>query len=123
LRNGPDQPVARDMTDTFRQRDLLRKNNFGAMRLALAIVVLLIHMFAAFRGTWDAREVLMLPTGGQMDLGALAVNWFFAISGFLITLSWMRTPEMRTFLTKRVLRIYPGFLLASLISLLIVAPL
>src|SRR3954462_664223 len=103
------------MQDTFYDRDLLRKNNFGAMRLVFALSVIISHTFAAFGGKIEDGEPLMAATGKQMDLGGLAVNGFFAISGYLITLSWMRTPSFKTFLTKRVLRIYPGFLLASVI--------
>lgn len=111
------------MKDTFLDRDNLRRNNFGALRLVLALFVLFSHSFAAYHGGHDAGEHFFQLTRGQMDLGAFAVNAFFAISGYLITLSWLRTPRFSTFMMKRVLRIYPGFIVASIFSLIIVAPL
>lgn len=110
------------MNDTFLDRDNLRQNNFGALRLILALLVLFSHTFAAYHGNDDTEPFYRL-TRFQMDVSAFAVNGFFGISGFLITLSWMRTPRFKTFMMKRILRIYPGFIIASLISLLIVAPL
>lgn len=111
------------MDDTFLDRDNFRRNNFGALRLILALFVLLSHTFAAYYGDDSAQEILLRASHAQMDLGAFAVNAFFAISGYLITLSWLRTPRMKTFLMKRVLRIYPGFIVASIVSLLVIAPL
>jgi len=109
-------------SDSFLARDQCCRNNFGAIRLVLASLVILSHSYPAMHGSF-AGEMLWDATRGQMELGALAVNLFFATSGYLITLSWLRTPQLGTFLTKRVLRIYPGFVLASVISLLVVAPL
>src|SRR5215207_4790646 len=111
------------MNETFAHRDQLRQNNFGALRLILALFVLVSHTFAAYYGDASDQEFLLRATRGQLDLSAFAVNAFFAISGYLITLSWLRTPRMTTFLMKRVLRIFPGFIVASIVSLLIVAPL
>ena len=111
------------MNDTFLDRDNRRQNNFGALRLLLALAVLFSHAYAAYAGKHEDADHLCILTRGQMDLGSLAVQAFFAISGYLITLSWLRTPQLRTFLLKRVLRIYPGFIVASIISLLVFAPL
>ena len=55
--------------------------------------------------------------------GGVAVPFFFVISGFLVTRSWLKSPKLGDFLQKRVLRIYPGFLIASLFCALVVGPL
>jgi peptidoglycan/LPS O-acetylase OafA/YrhL len=55
----------------------------------------------------------MRMSGGQMTFGAVAVDGFFIISGFLITASWMRRPKLGDYLKKRVSRIYPGFIGAT----------
>ncbi len=52
----------------------------------------------------------------------MAVNCFFILSGYLIVQSWLRTPQIKDYLSKRILRIYPSFLAACLLSLLIVGP-
>jgi peptidoglycan/LPS O-acetylase OafA/YrhL len=111
------------MTDTFLERDKDPRNNFGPIRLMLATFVVLSHTFFAISDEMAEHEPLLRLTGGQEDLGSLAVNAFFVISGYLVALSWLHTPHVRVFLTKRVLRIYPGFIVASIFSLLIVAPL
>jgi peptidoglycan/LPS O-acetylase OafA/YrhL len=49
------------------------------------------------------------------------VDLFFVISGLLITMSWFGSADMADYLRKRVLRIYPGFVVAMLVSLGITA--
>lgn len=68
------------------------------------------------------REVLTRLTG-TTSFGELAVDGFFVISGFLITASYANGRSALSYLFKRAARIYPGFLAASLFSLLVVAPL
>jgi peptidoglycan/LPS O-acetylase OafA/YrhL len=102
-----------------------RAQNLDVIRLTLALCVLVSHAYllsqssAAFHKT----DPLLRLTRGQMDLGGLSVNLFFVISGYLITQSWLKTRDARQFLRARILRIYPGFIAASLFGLLIVGPL
>lgn len=69
-----------------------RDNALNAWRLVLAISVILGHSF-----TVTGRPS---PTGivGHL-LGAGGVDGFFAVSGFLITASWLRQPHLREYLT------------------------
>ena len=64
----------------------------------------------------------MLATRGQVTGGAVAVDLFFVMSGFLIAASAERSKSIADFLRKRVKRIYPGFVVAALLSLLVVLP-
>jgi peptidoglycan/LPS O-acetylase OafA/YrhL len=41
------------------------------------------------------------------DFGELGVGSFFVISGYLVTASWRRAPELRVLPEKRLLRIEP----------------
>lgn len=100
----------------------LAGNNFDFLRWALAVLVILSHSFALLSGS-DETEPLMRWTGSQLTFGGLAVNWFFVISGFLITHSWLRCKSLPRFLRKRACRILPGFVLAMLFCGLVVAPL
>ena len=61
-------------------------------------------------------------THGQLNSGPFAVCCFFIISGFLITHSWMRTKSPISYLKKRICRIYPGFIVATLIGIFVIAP-
>ena len=47
-------------------------------------------------------------TRGQTHGGDLAVHGFFAISGYLITISWEKSAGALDYLRKRTLRILPG---------------
>lgn len=107
------------MRQSFALRSQDRFNNFDALRLLLATAVLFSHCFVVGGGADPLRGL----SGGRLDFGILAVNGFFAISGFLIALSWLRAPQPGPFLWKRTLRIYPGFLAACLLCLLVAAPL
>ena len=57
-------------------------NNFDVLRFALASLVIFSHSFPLLQGD-NRREPLSVLTGGQTDLGKLAVDGFFLISGFL----------------------------------------
>jgi peptidoglycan/LPS O-acetylase OafA/YrhL len=86
-------------------------NGFGALRLVLALAVVVSHAFSVVTGRVD-DEPLALSTG--FTLGEHAVNGFFAISGFLVTMSFDRR-GWRDYLVARTLRIVPGFVVATLV--------
>ncbi|WP_293454360.1 acyltransferase [Phenylobacterium sp.] len=59
---------------------------------------------------------------GTITLGAFAVDFFFVISGYLISGSYLSSRTLTSFLQKRVLRIYPAFVVAYLASVFLVGP-
>jgi peptidoglycan/LPS O-acetylase OafA/YrhL len=91
-----------------------RRNSLNFLRLMFALVVIVSH-------TW--------PIGGYGDdpriagekLGTWAVAGFFAISGYLIANSRLHG-AMSTFLARRVLRIYPGYLVCLVVVAFAFAP-
>jgi peptidoglycan/LPS O-acetylase OafA/YrhL len=97
-------------------------NNFDLIRFAFASLVIFSHAYPLATGT-EVDEPLMRLSRGQMTLGTLAVDCFFIISGFLISQSWTHKPRVRSYLAKRVRRIYPGFLVASALCAFVLAPL
>ena len=95
-------------------------NGFGLLRLALALAVVVSHCFSVTTGR-VADEPLTGFTG--YTLGEHAVNGFFAISGFLVTMSLDRRGA-RDYALARALRILPGLVAAVLaVSLLLGAAL
>jgi len=86
-------------------------NNFTLMRLALALAVVVSHAFSVASGTLS-DEPLVVSTG--FTLGEHAVNGFFAISGFLVTMSFDRR-GWRDYSIARTLRIVPGLVVATLV--------
>ena len=57
-----------------------------------------------------------------MSFGVLGVDGFFIVSGYLITKSFQSSDSLFNYFKKRVLRIYPGFIVAFLLCLFVLAP-
>ncbi len=96
----------------------MHANNFGFLRLLLAALVILSHSWTLIG--MHGSEPLVWLTRGQLDFGTVAVDGFFVISGYLIVKSWLNKPIARQYLLKRTLRIYPGYIVAYLLSLFVV---
>ncbi|MEO6080797.1 MAG: acyltransferase [Steroidobacteraceae bacterium] len=99
-----------------------RQNNFNALRMAMAILVIWSHCFALYLGT-EENEPIALLTKGALDSGKIAVDVFFMISGFLILKSFDRSTSAWSYLGKRIARIYPGYLAAIGICAFVMLPL
>jgi peptidoglycan/LPS O-acetylase OafA/YrhL len=97
-----------------------RQNNIEFLRLGLALMVVFAHSFAV---TQTSAEPFALLTRGQATGGTIAVDAFFILSGFLITASYERSSSIFSFLKKRIVRIYPAFLVVTLVAALCVVPL
>jgi peptidoglycan/LPS O-acetylase OafA/YrhL len=95
-------------------------NNIGLIRLLLAVAVIGSHSYQLCLGP-SASDPLAVLTSGQESGGSLAVNLFFLLSGYLITKSWLMSSSATAYLRKRILRIYPGFLVAIVVSAIIAA--
>lgn len=96
-------------------RAVPRTNNFDALRLLAATVVVYGH---AFPLTKTAQVVIL---GNSVE--SLAVKVFFVISGYLISESWLRDPQINRFLIRRALRIFPALIVVVLLSVLVLGPL
>lgn len=96
-------------------------NHFNLLRVVFASMVILSHAFELTDGNRGREPLTRLF--GTISLGELAVDGFFILSGYLITKSWMTQPSWRDFLIKRIARIYPAFIVCSLVCGLLVAPL
>ncbi len=78
-----------------------RSNSIGFMRIALATAVVVSH-------AWPLGGFGPDPGRAENNLGILAVEGFFALSGFLITRSGEHLSTGR-FLWHRILRIMPAY--------------
>ncbi len=100
------------------QYDGRRNNNFTAIRLFLAWLVLFGHSFAVTKSGLDP-----ISAGLRLGfVGSIAVNGFFAISGFLVAGSFARHGPIG-FSLARMLRIYPGLIVCILLSTFVLGPL
>jgi peptidoglycan/LPS O-acetylase OafA/YrhL len=80
----------------------LKSNNFDILRLGLALIVCLVH--AADLSQFPALVPIALFLSSD-----LAVKSFFVVSGFLIFMSYEKSPDLKTYLVRRGRRIYPAY--------------
>ena len=93
-----------------------RGYHFSLLRAGLAALVVLSHSFDLIDGNPYRQPVYRVF--GTVTFGSLAVDGFFIVSGFLITQSFLGSGYV-AYGVKRVLRIYPGFLVAFVVSVVI----
>ena len=96
-------------------------NNFDFLRIAAAILVFISHAFCIY----GKDELKLLSSGfgfSGITLGTLGTSMFFAISGYLIAQSWVRTQALIPFLKKRILRLYPAIIVNFLVVTFVIAP-
>jgi peptidoglycan/LPS O-acetylase OafA/YrhL len=91
---------------------MTRKNSFDFIRLLAAVFVVFSHSFAL--------TGFIEPHLGTFSLGALGVWIFFILSGYLISKSWDQYPRFNVFFAKRILRIFPGLIMAIVLTIIVV---
>jgi peptidoglycan/LPS O-acetylase OafA/YrhL len=93
------------------------RNSLMFLRLGLAILVIFAHSYELGGFGNDP-----LKSRYGFGYGELAVDCFFAISGFLITNSYLNSSSVKSYVWKRCLRIFPGFWACLSITALILCP-
>jgi len=92
-----------------------KHNSLNAIRLALAVLVIVSH-------SWPIGGYGRDPGYGDQHLGEWAVAGFFAISGYLITSSRLSANSIWDYLWRRFLRVYPAFIVAFIVVGFVIAP-
>jgi peptidoglycan/LPS O-acetylase OafA/YrhL len=82
-------------------------NNFDAVRLAAALLVICSHQYFFLGRTQPALV--------GRTLGEMAVMIFFVISGYLVAESWCRDPHVVRFVLRRFLRLWPALAVATIV--------
>ena len=95
----------------------IQPNNFDLLRLFAASQVAYLHI---------SRNLEIQLTGLPLALKYCleyfpGVPIFFVISGFLISISFDRNPDLRAYTINRILRIYPALWISTLVTLLALA--
>lgn len=88
-----------------------RDNNVNLIRFVAACMVVFGHM------------ATLLGSETAMPLGAIAVDIFFLLSGYLITASWRHSPRLVPYLVRRAARIFPGLVAVLLLTVFVLGPL
>jgi len=99
-----------------RASDRLRVNNFDLLRLAFAAMVMVFH-------TGVLSEVPSLTWMGRAVSPTFAVQAFFFVSGFLVTMSYEKSSSLRSYAEKRFRRIAPAYAVVVLGATLFFSPL
>lgn len=94
-------------------------NSFGAVRLAMAVAVLISHCF--YLATGSSRSEPLVAWSGY-TLGQHGVQVFFIVSGILVAQSFARSRDAVEFTLARALRILPGLAVCIGLSALVLGP-
>lgn len=97
-----------------------RENNFNLIRFVAASAVLLAHSFALVAPEQAAGALINFET---LEIGRLAVDVFFIISGFLVTRSVLTQPTLVDYAAARVLRLFPALIVACIFIAFLLGPL
>jgi len=92
-----------------------RSNNLDLLRLVAAALVVLGHSYAVVGTGTDP----MARWSGYVYSGLFSLHVFFFISGLLVTNSFLRKPDVVTWLLSRALRIMPGLLVCMFVTVFV----
>ena len=109
------------MSTSLIQYDGNRQNNFTLIRIIFAWSVLYGHSYAVQK-TPGIDDPLNSIFQGSVWVGALAVNGFFAISGYLVAASFVKRGVI-DYTISRILRIFPALTVCVFASVFILGPL
>jgi len=96
-------------------------NSLGFLRVLFATLVILDHAFP-LGGFNRGVDPMWGWTNSQEDIGGMAVFGFFVVSGFLVTQSFDNSGSVPRFFWKRFLRVFPGFWVCLLVTVVVFAP-
>lgn len=93
-----------------------KNNNFTLLRLLAALAVVISH--AVFLRSGNKADEIF--SGASVyNLGDQAVNVFFVLSGLTVAASLERSRNVLEFLTARLIRIYPGLIVCSVLLVIL----
>ncbi len=92
----------------------MQNNNFDIMRILAALLVLVSHV-----NSYSIQENYSFLENG----GIIGLSVFFALSGYLITMSWQNSKHVESFTINRCLRIFPALWITIILTVFILGPL
>ena len=108
--------MSRILADLFHGRD----NNFNLIRFLAASAVLVDHSFTLVA---DKEAASALVDMEALEIGRVAVDVFFVVSGFLVTRSVMTQPTLVDYGVARVLRLLPALFVVCVAVAFLLGPL
>jgi peptidoglycan/LPS O-acetylase OafA/YrhL len=98
-----------------------REDNFLLLRIIAALLVIYGHSFA-ITSHGDVADIFV-SAGWRIYSGDIAVNMFFLISGFMVSGSYARQPDLVEFMKARILRIVPAYAACLILLAFVMGPL
>ena len=92
-----------------------RDNSFDLVRLLGALMVLWGHSFAL-------AGSIYVPALFSSSVHTVGVKMFFVISGYLISQSWLRDPNIIRYFQRRCLRIFPALIFCVVLTVFVFGP-
>ncbi len=107
-------------------RDLARPSRWAVLDGFRGLAVLVVVGYHAVKLVLEARGLVHAgpapPALWPLGLGRFSVDAFFVLSGFLIITAWDRHPRLGHFLTRRIRRLWPAYLLSVLVLVPLLRP-
>ncbi len=94
---------------------------FDALRIFAAIAVVGTHSYELTG--YGTTKPLLYAGRGLFTLGTVGVGVFFVTSGFLVAMSWERSPSLVVFARHRAQRIWPALVVLVVVLVLVLGPL
>lgn len=96
--------------------DPSRRDGFDTLRMVSAVLVIVVHAESL-----TARP--LIPGWDSLALGIPVLFGFMAISGYLVTASWLRDPSVVRYAGRRLLRIMPALAVVLVLGAVVLGPL
>lgn len=106
---------------TLQERYDRKNNTFDYIRIILALFVIFAHSYPIFYGI-GTKDIITDKILKTVSLGRFAVIGFFILSGFMITQSILHSKNMKEFILKRVIRIFPALIVMLLLTVFALGP-
>ena len=104
-----------------RHMKIARDHSLDAFRAIFILAVMVYHYLVRWTPPAAPRDLYgyAYTYDTLFEIGMFGVHAFFLISGLFITVTLVRSGDAITFMYKRVLRIYPAFLVAATFTFLV----
>ncbi|MCA1675889.1 MAG: acyltransferase [Actinobacteria bacterium] len=96
--------------------DPSRRDGFDTLRMVSAVLVIVVH------GEVLTGRPLVAGWNGAV-VGVPVLSGFMAISGYMVTASWLRDPSAVRYIGRRVLRIMPALAVVLVFDVVVIGPL
>lgn len=96
------------------------QNNYDFLRIFAALCIIFFHSFGLLNK--ENNEPLVRFTNGRINFAFIGLSIFFCISGYLIAKSAVKSPTVKNYLWKRLLRIQPLLIATCFLTVFLLGP-